>query len=86
MGLGLRRLRNGTTAASAINPAQGAVNLTSLDGGTDQKRVGRWRARDIGSGSVAQCFEQVPSMYFDEAFSLQVGRGVGYGWVGVCES
>ena len=80
-GLGIRRFRNGgstgngdggraaTPTAAAAAAAAAAASVAN--GGGGGKRGGG--ERDLGAGgSVSQCFEQVPGMFFDKGFTLQV--------------
>ncbi len=83
-GLGIRRFRNGGSTSnadsgreptSAAAAAAAAAAASVVNGGTGASATGRKRGseRDLGAGgSVGQCFEQVPSMFFDKAFTLQV--------------
>eukprot|EP00752_Nemacystus_decipiens_P001861 g1793.t1 len=83
-GLGLRRFRtsgstgNGdggraatpTAAAAAAAAAAASVANGGGGGGGGGKRGGG--ERDLGAGgSVSQCFDQVPGMFFDKGFTLQ---------------
>ncbi|CAM9660149.1 unnamed protein product [Ectocarpus sp. 6 AP-2014] len=78
-GLGLRRFRNGGStgnadggqeAATAAAAAAAAAASTANGGGANGGKAGS--ERDLGGGgSVSQCFEQVPSMFFDTEFTLQ---------------
>lgn len=84
-GLGIRRFRNGgstSNADSGREPNSAAAAAAAVaaaasvaNGGTGANAAGSKRGgeRDLGAGgSVGQCFEQVPSMFFDKAFTLQV--------------
>ncbi|CAB1117563.1 unnamed protein product [Ectocarpus sp. CCAP 1310/34] len=75
-GLGLRRFRNGGSTGNAdggkeaTTAAAAAVASAANGGGANGGKAGS--ERDLGgAGSVSQCFEQVPSMFFDKEFTLQ---------------
>ncbi|CBJ32982.1 conserved unknown protein [Ectocarpus siliculosus] len=76
-GLGLRRFRNGGSTGNADGGKEAATAAAAAaaasaanGGGANGGKAGS--ERDLGGrGSVSQCFEQVPSMFFDKEFTLQ---------------
>lgn len=82
-GLGIRRFRTGgsagngdggrdatPTAVAAAAAAAASVANGGGGGGVGKRGGGE---RDVGAGgSVSKCFEQVPRMFFDKCFTLQV--------------
>ena len=65
----------GAAAAPSSVAAAAAAAAAVANGGTSGSKRGE---HDLGGGgSVAQCFEQVPVMFFDKDFSLQVCVGGG---------
>lgn len=63
------------SASSGVGSALGEASTSTGMGSVDNGGVVRRGERDPsgnGKSSVAQCFEQVPGMFFDKTFSLQV--------------
>lgn len=71
---------NADGGKGAVAPAATESNSALAMAGTGGASTGSRGERDLGGGgSVAQCFEQVPAMFFDKAFSLQVRACLGVG-------
>lgn len=62
-------------ASSGVGNALGEASMSTGMGSVDNGGVVKRGERDPsgnGKSSVSQCFEQVPAMFFEKTFSLQV--------------